>query len=518
MNNTSNTDKWIPKLNRWIVLTPLVIGAFLFMLNETIANVALPYMAGSFSISHDESIWILTSYLVSSSIFISSVDFFSKLMGRKNYIILCFFIFSLASFLCGISNSIGIMILARILQGIGGGPLLPMAQSIILELFDEKERALPVAVFGFVVVLAPILGPVLGGWLTLNWSWSWVFFINIPFGLLACYLGNIVLEDPDYAKKQNNVYLDKLGFISLTIFIATLQIVLDKGNNADWFAATWICWFSFVCLISLITFIIRELKTDKPLCDLTVFKDKNFTIGTFMQFIIQGILLASMALLPQYLQLLMGYDSLQSGLAMMPRGVGALIGLWSYALLSNKIDDRILIFIGLIALGMGSLDLTNLNLQISPVSIAIPNLLYGVGMSLALIPIIGLSCNTLSNAQMTNASGLQNLVKNIGGAIGTSVAATMLSRFAQVHQHNLVEHLSPLNNIFIEKINILTANFSQYTDVITANYMAHTMLYKQLLQQSSLKSFVSVFTVFAIASFVIIPLLLFLSNKKTTQN
>lgn len=515
--STGNTEKWIPSRNRWLILSPMVIGAFLFMLNETIANVALPYMAGSFSISHDESIWILTSYLVSSSIFISCVDFFSKLMGRKNFIILCMLIFAISSFLCGISNSVGMIVLSRIIQGIGGGPLFPITQSIILELFDEEERAVPVALFGFVVVLAPILGPVLGGWLTLNWSWSWVFYINIPFGLLACFLGYKFLEDPSYAQKQPNVHLDKLGFVSLTLFVATLQIVLDKGNNADWFAAPWVCWLSFISVTSLIIFVLHQLRAQNPLCDLRVFKDKNFTIGTFMQFVIQAILLASMALLPQFLQLLMGYDSLQSGLAMMPRGIGAVFGLFCYAIFSNKIDDRILVFIGLMALGIGSLDLTKVNLSISTVSIAIPNFFYGIGMSLAIVPLIALSCNTLSNSQMTNASGLQNLVKNIGGAVGTSIAATMLSRFAQVHQYYLVEHLSPLNNIFIEKVNLLTLKFLPYTDISTANYMAHTVLYKQLLQQSSLKSFVSVFTVFAIASFIIIPLLIFLSNNKTSH-
>lgn len=505
---------WIPKVNRWFLLAPLMISSFLFMLNETIANVALPYMAGSFSISHEESIWILTSYLVSSSILISCVDFFSKLMGRKNFLIACIALFTFASFLCGFSHSLGMIVLARILQGIGGGPILPITQAILLELFDEHERAVPIAMFGGVVVLAPILGPVIGGWLTLNWNWSWIFYINIPFGILACILGLKYLEDPDYAAKESGVKVDAFGFVFLALFIATLQIILDKGNNADWFGSTWVCWFALICGASFISFLIRELTAKEPLCDLSVFLNKNFVIGTFSQFIIYAVLLASMALLPQFLQMLMGYDSLLSGLAMMPRGLGATMGLVIYGAFSNKIDNRILVIIGLLFLGFAGIDLENLNLSISSMSIAIPNFMYGAGMALSLIPLITLSCNTLHNSQMTNASGLQSLFRNIGGAMGTSISATAISRFSQIHQTYLVDNLSQFNNIYLIKTGSLSALFGQYTDKFLSNYMADSMLYNMLIQQSTLKSFISVFEIFAIASFVIIPLVFMISNKK----
>lgn len=509
----TEVKKWIPKNNRWLMLSPLMIGSFLFMLNETIANVALPYMAGSFSVSHEESIWILTSYLVSSSILISCVDFFSKLIGRKNFLVICILIFTIASFLCGISHSLGMIVISRILQGIGGGPILPITQAIILELFEEKERPIPIAMFGMVVVLAPILGPVVGGWLTLNWSWSWIFFINIPFGILACVLGHNFLEDPPYAQKEKGVKLDVLGFVFLTLFIGTLQITLDKGNNADWFGSTWVCWFTFICVVSFICFVIRELIAKTPLCDLSVFLNKNFVIGTFIQFIVYGVLLASMALLPQFLQLLMGYDSLRSGLAIMPRGLGATLGLVIYGILSGKIDDRILVVVGLLFLGFAGFDLVHINLSIAPVNIAIPNFMYGAGMALSLIPIITLSCKTLSNDKMTNASGLQSLFRNIGGAMGTSISVTAISRFSQIHQNYLVDNLSQFNNIYLLKSETLTQMFNQYTDTFLATHMGNTILYSQLIQQATLKSFISVFELCAIASFIIIPLVLFVSNK-----
>ena len=510
----TQTNKWIPKVNKWFILIPLILGSFLFMLNETIANVALPYMAGGFSISHEESIWILTSYLVSSSILISTVDFFSKLIGRKNFLIACLLLFTIASFLCGISQSLGMIVIARVLQGIGGGPILPITQAIILELFEEEERAVPIAIFGLVVVLAPILGPVIGGWLTLNWSWSWIFYINIPLGILAVILGFKFLEDPEYAQKQKNVTVDALGFVLLALFIGTLQIILDKGNNADWFGSTWVCWFTFVCITAFICFLIRELTIThkKPLCDLRVFADKNFLIGTVVQFVVYAVLLASMALLPQFLQLLMGYDSLLSGLAMMPRGLGAAIGLVVYGAFSNYMDNRLLVIIGLLCLGFAGLDLMHINLSVSTSSVGIPNFLYGAGMALALVPVITLSCHTLDNSQMTNAAGLQSLARNIGGAMGTSISATMLSRFSQIHQSYLVDNLSQFNNVYLLKVGALAQNFSQYTDQFLAQYMGNTMLYNILIQQSTLKAFVSVFEIGAIASFVIIPLIFFISN------
>ena len=516
MADTQSANIWTPKVNKWILLSPLILGSFLFMLNETIANVALPYMAGSFSISHEESIWILTSYLVSSSILISTVDFFCKLFGRKNFLLICLLLFTFASFLCGISQSVGMMVLARILQGIGGGPIIPITQAIILELFDPDKRAVPMSAFGLVVVLAPVLGPVVGGWLTLNYSWNWIFHINVPFGMLAVLLCYKFLEDPPYAKKESNVTVDAKGFIYLALFIGTLQIILDKGNNADWFGSSWVCWFTFVCITALICFIVRELtiKHKKPLCDLSVFADKNFLIGTIVQFVVYGVLLASMALLPQFLQLLMGYDSLLSGLAMMTRGLGAALGLVLYGAFSNKISDRIFVIVGLLCLGFAGLDLMDINLSVSTSSVEFPNFLYGIGMAFALVPMINVSCVTLDNSQMTNASGLQSLARNIGGAIGTSISATMLSRFSQIHQNYLVDNLSQFNNVYLMKIGALTQNFSQYTDQFLANYMGNTMLYNILQQQSTLKAFVSVFEYCALASFVIIPLIFFISDKK----
>ena len=504
-------------INPWLACMPTIAAAFMFVLDETIANVALPHMAGSFSVSREESMWILTSYLIASGIVIPMVGWFSKVMGRKNFFLLSILIFTVASAMCGLAQNMETMIFARILQGIGGGGLLPVSQSILLENFKPEDRGKAMAVFGLVVVVAPIIGPVIGGWITENWSWPYIYFINLPIGVLALGLSKTFIYDPPYAQKQSGVKTDFLGFFLLTVFLTTLQIVLDKGNNADWFNASWICWLTAVSVFSCTAFIYSQLKSKEPLVDLSVFKDKNYCLGTFVQVVMQGVLLASLAILPQFLQSLLGYDAYTSGLSMMPRGIGALIAMLLCATISNKIDARLMVVTGLVLMGIAGWMLGSLNLQISTINIAIPNILYGLGLGLAMIPIITLSVATLKNEQMTNASGLQNLMKNIGGAIGTSIVATLLSRGGQKHQFMLIEHLTDYAQPYVERVQAMSGAFMNLFDSHTATYMGQNLIYKQLMQQANLLAFIDAFRVFAIACIIIIPLI-FLIKKIETKN
>ncbi len=474
--NTAIQEEWTPKHNPWLIALPTIFAAFMFVLDETIANVALPHMAGSFSVSREESTWILTSYLVASGIAITAVDWFSKLMGRRNFFIFSTILFTFSSVLCGLSNSIGMMIFARILQGFGGGGLLPVSQAVLLESFKPKERGQAMAVFGLVVVVAPIIGPVLGGWITDNYSWPWIFFINVPFGFLTVFLAKTLLEDPPYAKKQANVKLDAAGFFLLTVWLGTLQVVLDKGNNADWFNAPWICRLTIVSLLCGFLFFVSQMKKNS-LVDLRVFKDMNFSAGTIIQVVIQGVLLASVAILPQFLQSVMGYTAFLSGLTIMPRGIGALLSMVMFGILSTRVDNRLLAIVGLALIGTAGLEFGFLNLQISSINIAIPNFIFGLGMGFAMMPLVSLSVATLSNSQMTNASGLQSLLKNIGGAIGTSIVSTMISRYSQVHQNMMVEHLNPLNPVFVAKLESTKAALCAYMHHSVADYAAQYSLY-----------------------------------------
>ncbi len=513
----SQQTAWKPSHNMWLCCLPVMISAFMFVLDETIANVALPYMAGSFSVSRQESTWILTSYLIASGIIIPSVDFFCKLLGRKNFFILSIIIFTLSSFLCGIATSLPMMVLTRILQGFGGGALLPLGQAITLELFPVEKRAQSMALFGLVVVIAPIIGPVVGGWITTNWSWPFIFFINVPIGFVAVWLSKKLLEDPPYAQKQQNVKIDDWGFFALIFWLTCMQIVLDKGNDADWFGSTWVCWMTFFAVLFAIIFFYIQFTKKDSLIDMKVFKDANFSLGTLVQVVMQGVLLASLAILPQFLQGLMGYDAFLSGLAMMPRGVGALTTVIFIGTIGSKLNNKLLVIMGLTLLGISGFMLCNLNLQIATINIAIPNFIMGIGMSMSMIPIITLSTITLKNEQMTNASGVQNLLKNIGGAIGTSIVTTLISRKAQAHQSFLVDNLTSLNDNFLDRVQAYQGMFSQMTDNISANYLAQNMLYKQMLQQANMGAFRDTFEVCAIACIVIIPLVLIIKGIKKEE-
>ncbi len=512
--NLTPEQEWKPSINPWIMVIPVMLAVFIYVLDGTIGNVALPHMAGSFSATRDESMWILTSYLIAAGIVIPAVDFFSKLCGRKNFFIISILMFTIASMLCGMAKNIEFMIVARIIQGFGGGGILPISQAIMIESFPKELRARAMAVFGMGIIIAPILGPVMGGWITDNWTWPWIFYINVPLGCLAAILSKKLIEDPPYAKKQKDVKIDAKGFFYLSIWLITLQTVLDKGNNADWFNAPWIRWTSLVSVITCVLFFRSQIKNKDSLIDLSVFKDRNFSAGTIIQVVIQAVLYASLAILPQFLQNMMGYTAFLSGSTMMPRGFGSMISMLVVGTISNKVDNRILVILGLSLIGASSMAFGFLNLQISSMNIIIPNFFMGMGMGLSMIPIMNLSIDTLRNEQMTNATGIQNLLKNIGSAIGTSLVATMLTRFAQVHQYMLVGNMNELNPAFIERVQSTAGALAQLTQNAVANYMAQYSLYGQLVQQSTLWAFIDSFRIFGLMCFGVIPLLLIMRKIK----
>jgi DHA2 family multidrug resistance protein len=509
-----NPDEWKPTKNPWLVSIPLMASVFMYALDETISNVALPYMAGSFSCSHNEATWVITFYLIASGIIIPAVDFLCKLFGRKNFFIMSLIIFTFASFLCGISNSIITMVLSRFLQGLGGGAILPLTQAIMMESFPKKERPQAMALFGLGIVFAPIIGPAIGGWITENWSWPYIYYINIPIGFAVVAAAKELLEEPPYAKKQKGVKFDAIGFSFMAIWLVCLQIVLDKGNDADWFGATWICWMTAVSCVAGLIFLITQIKGKNCLIDLSIMKDKNYFFGTVIQIVLMGVMMASSAILPSMLQSMMGYTSFLSGVSMVPRGAGCLAATVLSAIFVTKLGARKMVTMGLIILGIGGLAFGEINLQISLKNIGFPNFLFGLGMVMAMVPLVELSCRTLRNDQMTNASAIQNLLKNVGAAVGTSLVTTCISRFGQMHQNMMVDHLSELNPAFVERLQAYVGTFIGNTDLSSAMYSAKGLLYNQLLQQSTLWAYIDTFRLFGAACFIIIPLLLFMKNSK----
>ena len=521
MEKAIQNEEWKFKINPWITMIPVMLSIFMFALDETISNVALPYMAGSFSISHNESTWIITSYLVASGIVIPTVDFFSRLIGRKQYFILSIIIFTFASILCGFANSMAMMLFARILQGIGGGGIMPIAQAIIFEIFPKEKLPQAMAVFGLGVIMAPILGPSVGGWITENWSWPFIYFINIPFGILCLYLTKEYIEEPPYSRKQSNVKMDFSGFFFLAVWLLTLQIVLDKGNDADWFGEPWICKLFAVSVICFIAFVYiqkKKAKTGDGLINLSILKNHNFLIGTGGQIVLMAVLMSSAAILPSMLQRLLGYTSFLSGLSMIPRGLGCFIASILSGILVVRLGIKPVAVIGLVTLAVGGLLFGEINTNIALANIALPNFVFGAGMVLSMVPLSNISCATLSNEEQTNASGVQNLFKNVGAAIGTSIATTMISRFSQMHQMMMTKSLVDTNPVFSERINAISSAFMSQVDPATAVHMAQGQIYRLLGQQAALWGYVETFRYYAVAVVLILPFVYFLKDTSRQKN
>lgn len=516
--NTSTTEEWKLPENPWPATLAVMLATFIYVLDSTIANVALPHMAGTFSSSNDETTWVLTSYMVASGIILPSVAWFSGVFGRKNFFITCIIIFTVASFLCGLATSLDQMILARILQGLGGGAIVPVAQSILLENFPMEKRRMAMSIFGVGIIIAPIVGPVLGGWITDNYNWHWIFYINVPLGFLAASLSNMFIEDPPFAKKKAGQKIDYVGFSFLIIWLVCLQVVLDKGQNADWFSSTWVCWTAAASVFAMVAFIISQLVNAKSILDLRVFKDKNFAFGTFLLVLVMAVLYSSIAIMPLFLQNLLKYSAFLSGYSMMPRGLGSVTAIIITGAFAKKIDDRLLIGIGLCLLGTGSLMFGVTNLQISMINILVPNFIFGSGMGFCMIALSTISLATLKPEQMTNATGIQALLKNIGGAIGMSTVATMISRCGQAHQHQMVGYLNPLNPAFQAKVSAMTAMLAKFSALPVAQAKANYLMYAELLKQSYLWSFMDAFRTFGLICFLIIPLLFFMKSHSASES
>jgi len=513
-----STETWKPSSNIWLITIAVMLSTFVVALDGSIANVALPQMAGSFSATQDESLWIITSYLVANGVVLPATAWFSSIFGRKSFLIICIIVFGTASFLCGISTSMDMIILFRILQGFGGGALVPISQAILLESFPKEKHALANSIFGLGVILAPVMGPVLGGWLTDTYSWNWIFFINIPICIIALIMSQIFIEDPPYMQKKGMQKIDYLGFAALTLWLITLQVALDNGQKSDWFGSSWVCWTSLTSAISLTVLVFWELKCKKPLFDLKVFKNRNFTLGTTIFTIIIAVLYASMVILPLFLQSLLGYSSYHSGIAASPMGVGSLIAIIFTGVLANRIDLRKQVALGLILMGLSCYMFGNLNLDISINNIILPNIIFGAGVALALVPLTTLIFSTLKNEEMTNAAGLQNLLKNVGGAVGTSLVSTMISRFSQVHQFEMVKQLSSQNPAFLSRYSDTMHFLSGYMNPVIAATKANYLMYVNLIKQSYLCAYMDCYRTYALIVIILIPTVFLITKIKFDKN
>lgn len=512
--NAAAHEEWKPSRSPWYSAGAVMLTIFMVVLDSSIANVALPNIAGSFSATQDESTWVLTSYLVANGVIIPSTAWFSTLFGRKNFLLLSTILFTASSALCGMATSMGMLIFARVIQGLGGGAIMPIGQAVMMEEFPVEERGVAMSVFGFGVIFAPIIGPTLGGWITDTYSWHWIFLINVPVGIIAVILGNLFIEDPPYARKGKVQKVDYIGFILLIVWLFSLQVVLDNGQKSDWFGSKWVRWTTALSLSCFIGFIWRELTTKVPIVDLKVFLDRNFIVGTALNSVVGAVLYSTLAILPLFLQHLMGYTATLSGLAISPRGFGSLAGLVAVAVLSNKVDQRYVVIAGMLLLALSNIMFGSMNLSIGMGNIIFPNIICGFSFSLLMIPLMTITFVTLKNSQMTNASGIFNLAKSVGGAIGTSIVSTLIQRMGQVHQTHLIRNLTYSNPAFVEKLATIQSGIAVYTGEFVAREKANFMVYMQLQQQSNLLAFMDCFKIYAAAVFLLTPFVFLFKKAK----
>ena len=480
-------------VNPWLIAASVMLATFMEVLDTSIAAVALPYIAGSLSASNDEATWVLTSYLVSNAIVLPMSNWMSLRFGRKKYLMSCVAIFTISSFACGAAPTLAMMLLARVVQGAGGGALQPLSQAILIESFPPAKRGLAMAVFALGVVVAPVLGPTLGGYLTDTYSWRYAFYINIPIGIAALLMINTFIKDPSYIKNAKVPAFDNLGLGTLVVWTGCLQVVLDKGQEDDWFAATWIRWAVFFMVTSFIWFCYHSWTKKDPLVDLKVFKDRNFLVGATLIFLFGVAIYSTTTVLPLFYQELLGYTAFTAGIAVAPRGLGAVMGAPVVGILSNKVDPRYLLTFGFGAFGLATLYFGNITLDISPTTLLIPILIAGFALSFVFVPISTAAYGTLPKEAVGNASGVFNLMRNVGGSIGISLASTLLTRRTAAHQNELTNYVPSTGHNFQTTLNATSQSLAGHLGKANSMASARGSLYQQLGRQASNWAFVDVF-------------------------
>ncbi len=504
-----------PQVNPWMVAVSVMLATFMVVLDSSIANVALPHIAGSLSASTDESTWVLTSYLVSNGIMLPASGWLARRIGRKRLLMLSILAFTAASMLCGMALNMPMLIVSRILQGAGGGGMQPLAQSILLESFPPEKHGKAMAAYGVGIVVAPVIGPTLGGWITDSYTWRWIFYINLPVGLLALFMANLYIWDPPYLRHTRKVAIDAIGFGLMAVWLGAMQLVLDKGQEADWFEASWIRWVTTISAAAFLGFVARELIHRDPIVQLRVLGNRNFLFGTMIAGLYGVALYGVTALLPLFLQTVIGYSALASGLAVSPRGLGSLIAMIVVGMLSNRIDSRILLAFGFFVFGFSALMLSDLNLTISMGSVAVPNFINGFGGGFVFVPLTTMAMGLLRKQEIGNAAGIYNLIRNIGGSIGIAALTANLVRGAQVHQNYLGAHLDPSNPTAGATIAGLAAHFAVGgADAVTAHREALGALYGNLQQQAAVLAYADNFRVLGYLTLACIPLVLLLVRPR----
>lgn len=508
----SSEEGWCPVGTPGIVAVAVMLATFMEVLDSTVVNVSLPHIAGSLAADVDQSTWVLTSYLVSNAIVLPATGWFSSVFGRKRYYMASVVIFVVSSFLCGLAPSLMSLIVFRVLQGLGGGALQPISQAVLLECYPRRQRGIGMAIFGIGVVFAPIIGPTLGGWLTDQYTWRWIFYINIPIGILALVMSHIYVVDPPYLQR-GVVKMDYIGLGLLALSIGALQIVLDTGQRHDWLQTDWIAQLALVAIVGLIVLLIWEWYSEHPIIDLRVLKIPNFPSGVLLMFMVGVALYSSSVLQPLFAQSLLGYTAMLSGLALSPGGVGTLVFMPVVGSLVDKWNPRYLIMAGFLLAAVSLYKMSQYTLDISFWQLAYPRIYLGVGLAFLFVPLATAAFAFVPSERTGAATGIFNLLRNIGGSFGIAAATTALAKRAQFHQFRLVENVTPFSSGYTNwhdsAVSTLVASGQSQE---TANQTALALVYQTVQVQANLMSFVDTFWMAAVLMLVLIPFALLLKK------
>ncbi len=487
------------------------------VLDTSIANVALPHIAGSLSAGTDESTWVLTSYLVSNAIVLPLSGWLSSIVGRKRFYMSCVALFTISSFLCGFAPNLPMLIVFRILQGAGGGGLQPSEQAILADTFPPAKRGMAFAVYGVAVVMAPAIGPTLGGWITDNFSWRWIFFVNIPVGILSLLLTSRLIQDPPYLKRRklSETKIDYIGLGLVALGLGTLQVVLDKGQRDDWFESHFILALTVISAVSLIFVVFWEWNHKDPIIDLHLFRERTFAAANFLMFMLGFALLGSTLLLPLFMQTLLGYTAERSGMALSPGGFAIMVMMPIVGFLLSRWNPRWLMMFGLIVLSLSLFHMTTFDLGVDFSTVMLARVFQATGLAFLFVPINTSAYAFLPRDKNNAASGLMNLARNIGGSVGISFVTTLLARRTQFHQVRLSENLSAANPKFQSVLHGITSNFSGGgSGPGTALQQAYAMMQANVIRQSTMLAYVDIFWLLGVVIFCLIPCVFLIRKPK----
>jgi len=495
-------------INPWLIAIAVMISTFMEVLDTTVVNVSLPHIAGSLSATVDEATWVLTSYLVANAIVLPITGWLAGRFGRKNLLMASVTGFTCASFLCGLAPTLPLLICFRMLQGLCGGALQPLSQAVLLEAFPPQDRGKAMGFWGLGIVVAPVIGPVLGGWLTDSYSWRWVFYINIPVGVAAILMTRAFVFDPPYLR-QSGGKIDYWGIGLLAVWIGALQIVLDKGQEADWFGSSWIVLLSAIGAVFLILFLFREIWAGDPVVNLRVFKYRTYSVGVLLMTVVGFLLYGSLVLLPIWLQTLLGYPSTQAGLALAPRGMGSMVSMPIVGALTSRIDPRKLLGTGLIVGAGTTFGFAHLNLNAGYWDLFWPQFVQGLSLGLIFVPLTTITMSPVPKQNMGNATSIFNLMRNIGGSIGIAMVDTFYARFQQTHINNLVVHAMPGEGRYARLFDSFRSLFlSQGSGPGLADQQSTATLFGLVERQASMLSFIQVFHILTVMFLALAPFVL----------